>query len=95
MKQFIRLLLNNKVDESVFWEPCAFGDLIATCYGGVTRKVVAEFAKSKKVFFMSSISHLFKCVCISKTINNTAKEATQTKAGMTCICSYSPSNSKV
>jgi Glycerol-3-phosphate dehydrogenase len=49
MRQFIRLLMNNQVDKSVFWEPCAFADLIATCYGGVTGKIIAEFAKSKKV----------------------------------------------
>ena len=40
-------------DESVLWEPCGFADLIATCYGGVTRKVVEKFAQSKKVFVYS------------------------------------------
>ncbi|XP_066934145.1 glycerol-3-phosphate dehydrogenase 1-like protein [Clytia hemisphaerica] len=48
MKEFIKLLMAGQYDDSVLWEPCGFADLIATCYGGVTRKVVEQFAQSKK-----------------------------------------------
>lgn len=48
MKEFIKLLMSGEYDESVLWEPCGFADLIATCYGGVTSKVVEIFTQSEK-----------------------------------------------
>ena len=54
MKQFIKLLMKDKFNEQVMWEPCGFADLVATCYGGKTRKVVEQFTISNKVLLFSN-----------------------------------------
>lgn len=47
MKKFIKQFIEN-VDDEIFWEPCGFPDLVATCYGGMTRLVVDAYVKSNK-----------------------------------------------
>ena len=63
MKRFIHFIMKEEFNEEVFWEPCGYPDLVATCYGGITRKVVQEFTKSNKVHYFALEIHFSVSIC--------------------------------